>query len=214
VIGKRLQSSKSYIPHFYVSQTVHAEGLIALRDQLKSVGHGFTFNDFMIRACALALKKHPNMNTGFNNIDQSIIHFETIDLSIAVSVPGGLITPIIRHADFKNLSQLSIEMKSLAKSAKDGKLKPEQYKGGSFTISNLGMHAVKSFTPIINPPQACILGVGGILDEPVVKNGQVIPGKVMTLTIAADHRVVDGIDAAIFMKTLKAYLESPSVLLI
>lgn len=214
VIGKRLQASKSFIPHFYVEQVVNAEALVATRDQLKALGHQITFNDFVVRACALALKKHPIINSGFNNVENSIIHFETIDISIAVSIPGGLITPIVRHADFKNVSQISAEVKRLAKAAKDGKLKSEEYKGGSFTISNLGMHAVKSFTPIINPPQACILGVGGILDEPVVRGSQVVPGKVMSLTIAADHRVIDGIDAALFLKTLKGYLESPAGLLI
>ncbi len=214
VIGKRLQASKSYIPHFYVQQIVMADSLVQVREQLKAVGQNITFNDFVVRACALALKKHPSLNAGFNNVENSIIHFETIDISIAVSISGGLITPIVRHADFKNLSQISLEVKRLAKLAKEGKLKPEQYKGGSFTISNLGMHGVKSFTPIINPPQSCILGVGGILDEPVVKNGQVVPGKTLNLTLAADHRVVDGLDGAIFLNTVKRYLENPAALLI
>jgi pyruvate dehydrogenase E2 component (dihydrolipoamide acetyltransferase) len=214
VIGKRLQASKSYIPHFYVEQAVLADKLVSAREQLAQVGQKVTYNDFVTRACALALKKHPIINSGFNNVENSIIHFETIDIAIAVSIPGGLITPILRHADYKNLSQLSIEVKKLAKLAKEGKLKPEQYKGGSFTISNLGMYGVKSFTPIINPPQACILGVGGINDEPVAVNGQVIAGKVMNLTLAADHRVIDGVDAAIFLNTLKKLLENPAALLI
>ena len=214
VIGKRLQASKSYIPHFYVQQTVMAEQMVQVREQLKALGHQVTFNDFVMRACALALKKHPLMNSGFNNVENSIIHFETVDIAVAVSIPGGLITPIVRHADYKNLTQLSVEMKRLAKLAKDGKLKPEQYKGGSFTISNLGMFGVKSFTPIINPPQAGILGVGGILEEPVVRSGQVIAGKTMMLTLAADHRVVDGVDAANFLNSVKKYLENPASLLI
>ena len=214
VIGKRLQASKSYIPHFYVQQVVQADNLVSTREQLKAIGHQVTYNDFVVRAVALALKKHPNLNTGFNNVENSVIHFETIDISIAVSISGGLITPIVRHADFKNIIQISQEVKKLAKLAKDGKLKPEQFKGGSFTISNLGMHAVKSFTPIINPPQACILGIGGILEEPVVRNGQVVAGKTMLLTLAADHRVVDGIDGAVFLNTLKRILENPAALLI
>lgn len=214
VIGKRLQASKSFIPHFYVQQIVFADSMVQAREQLKALGHQVTFNDFVMRALALALKKHPIMNAGFNNVENSIIHFETIDIAVAVSIPGGLITPIVRHADHKNLTQLSLEVKRLAKLAKDGKLKPEQFKGGSFTISNLGMYGVKSFTPIINPPQAAILGVGGIIDEPVVRMGQVVPGKTLMLTIAADHRVVDGVDAANFLNTIKKYLENPTSLLI
>lgn len=213
-IGKRLQASKSFIPHFYVQQSVYADAIVQAREQLKAFGHQVTFNDFVMKAVAIALKKHPKINTGYNNVENSIIHFETVDIAVAVSIPGGLITPIIRQADYKNLIQMSIEVKKLAKLAKEGKLQPQQYKGGSFTISNLGMYGVKSFTPIINPPQSCILGISGILDEPILKNGQVIPGKVMNLTLAADHRVIDGVDGAIFLNTVKKLLENPAALLI
>lgn len=212
VIGQRLQESKTFIPHFYVTQEIDAERLVAVRTELASIGIKVTYNDLVIRACALALREHPEMNTGFNSVTQSIIHFKTIDISIAVSLPSGLITPIIRHADYKNLGQISSEMKSLATRARDGKLSREEYAGGSFTVSNIGMFGVGEFKAIINPPQAAILAVGGIIDQPVVKEGRVIPGKVMKCTLSADHRVLDGTDAAKFIRTLQKFLENPSIL--
>jgi pyruvate dehydrogenase E2 component (dihydrolipoamide acetyltransferase) len=214
VVGQRLQQSKSFIPHFYISQDIDAEPMIAVREQLKNVGHKITFNDLVIRAAALALKDHPEMNSGFNSVSSTIIRFKTIDISVAVSIPSGLITPIVRHADYKNLPQISSEVKLLAQRAKDGKLAREEYVGGSFTISNLGMFGVSGFVGVINPPQAGILSVGGIEDKPVVKGGHVVPGKVMTLTLSADHRVVDGTDGAKFIKTLQKYLENPVSLVI
>ncbi len=131
-----------------------------------------------------------------------------------MSIDGGLITPIVRHADHKNVVQLSQEIKGLAKGAKAGKLKPEQYQGGSFTISNLGMYGIRDFMPIINPPQGAILGVGGIKDAPVVKDGAVVPGKTLALTIVADHRIIDGAEAAAFLVTLKKFLSNPSLLIV
>lgn len=214
VVGQRLQESKSFIPHFYVQQAIDAHPLFSVRQQLQNLGIKLTFNDFVVRACALALKQHPNINSGFNSVNQSIIRFKTIDISIAVSLPDGLITPIVRHADFKNLGELSLEVRNLAKRAKEGKLEAHEYKGGSFTISNLGMFGVSNFQAIINPPQAAILAVSGIQDVPVVKNDHVVPGKVMNLTLSVDHRVIDGVAASEFMKTLQKYLENPSGLLI
>jgi len=214
VIAQRLQESKSFIPHFYVQQTVDAQPLIAIRDQLAAFEVKVTFNDLIVRAAALALTEHPNINSGFNSANQSIIMFKTIDISIAVSLPTGLITPIVRHADFKNVGEISLEIKNLAKRAKEGKLEPHEYKGGSFTVSNLGMYGVTDFQAIINPPQAAILAVSGILDTPVIKNGQVVPGKTMNLTLSVDHRVIDGAAAADFMKTLKRIVENPAVVLV
>lgn len=214
VIGQRLQEAKSFIPHFYVTHTINAEPLVAIRDQLNNLEMKLTFNDFVIRACALALKQQPAINTGFNSVNQSIIHFQTIDIAIAVSLEQGLITPIIRHADFKNIGELSAEMRSLAQKAKEGKLNPTEYKGGSFTISNLGMFGVSEFQAILNPPQAAILAVSGILDVPVIKNQTVVPGKTMNLTLSVDHRVIDGVAAAKFLQTLKKLLENPSILLV
>lgn len=209
VIGQRLQQSKMFIPHFYVSQDIDAEAMIQVREQLKNLGHKITFNDLVLRATALALKAHPEMNSGFNSVTNSTIRFKTVDISVAVSLPAGLITPIVRHADYKNLAQLSSEVRMLAQKAKDGKLMREEYTGGSFTISNLGMFGVSGFIGVINPPQAGILCVGGIEDRAIVRNGQVVAGKVMSVTLAADHRVVDGSDGAKFIKTLQKYLENP-----
>lgn len=214
VIGQRLQEAKTFIPHFYISQAVNAEPLHQIREQLRATGVKVSFNDFVMRACALALREHPNVNSGFNSVNQTIIRFKTIDLSFAVSVEAGLITPIIRHADFKNLGELSVEARQLAKKAREGKLEMEEYKGGSFTISNLGMYGITDFQAIINPPQAAILSVSGIQNVPVVRNGMVVPGKQMNITLSCDHRVVDGVAGAEFVKTVQKYLESPASLLI
>jgi pyruvate dehydrogenase E2 component (dihydrolipoamide acetyltransferase) len=214
VIAQRLQESKTFIPHFYVTQEVVADKMVALRNELAVAQIKVSFNDFIMRASALALREHPEINSGFNTVNNSIIRFKTIDLSIAVSTPTGLITPIIRHADYKNLGQLSQEMKSLAVRAKEGKLSREEYTGGSFTISNLGMYGVSEFIAIINPPQAAILAIGGIEDRPLVKEGQIVPGKLLKLTVSADHRVVDGADVAKFLKTLQKYVENPSLLIL
>lgn len=214
VISQRLQEAKSYIPHFYVSLKINAQPMMDIREQLKHHGVKVTFNDFIVRASALALRQHPNVNSGFNSVTNSIIRFKSIDISIAVSLPAGLITPIVRHADFKNLGELSLEVKELAARAKEGKLEAHEYKGGSFTISNLGMYGVSEFIAIINPPQAAILAVSGILPVPVIKDGQIVPGNEMTLTLSGDHRVIDGVAGAEFLKTLQKLLENPSVLLV
>ena len=214
VISARLQQSKSFIPHFYVTQIIDAEPMLALREQLKNGEVKITVNDIIVRAVALALREHPHLNSGFNSVSNTIIRFKTIDIAIAVSISEGLITPIIRHADFKNLGQIASEVKVLAGKAKAGKLAREEYVGGSFTISNLGMFGISEFKGIINPPQAGILCVGGIEEKPVVRHGHVVPGKVMTLSLSADHRVVDGSDGAKFIKTLQKLLENPSLLLI
>jgi len=212
IIAQRLQESKTFIPHFYVTQEISADRVVQLHGELKDNGIKVSFNDFVIRAAALALREHPIVNSGFNTVNGSVVLYKTIDISIAVSLETGLITPIIRHADYKNLGQISAEMKSLAARARDGKLSREEYAGGSFTISNLGMYGVSEFTAVINPPQSAILAVAGIEDRVVVRQGQVVAGKTMRLTLSADHRVVDGVDAAKFLKTLQKYLESPSIL--
>jgi len=214
VIAQRLQEAKTYLPHFYVTLTIDAEPLEALRDQLRNLDIKLTYNDFIVRACALALRQHPNVNSGYDSANQAIIRFKTIDVCVAVSIPTGLITPIIRHADYKSVGELSAEVRHLAKRAKEGKLDSHEYKGGSFTISNLGMYGVTEFQAILNPPQAAILAVGGLLEVPVVRNGVVVPGKIMNLTLSSDHRVVDGVAAAEFLKTVQGFLENPASLLI
>ena len=214
VIAQRLQQAKSFIPHIYVRQEIDAQPLFDAREQLKGGNLKVSFNDFVIRACALALREHPQTNSGFDSANQSIILFKTVDISVAVSVEGGLITPIIRHADYKNLGEIAMEVKELAARARVGKLKPEEYKGGSFTISNMGMYGVTDFCAIINPPQAAILAVGGIEEAPRVKNGAIVVGKRMNLVLSADHRVVDGAEAAKFIKSVQKLLENPSLLLL
>jgi len=214
IIGQRLSEAKTFIPHFYTVQEILADKMVSLRAELASAGLKISYNDCILRAVALSLREHPEMNSGFNSVTQAMIRFKTIDLSVAVSSPSGLITPIIRHADFKNIGQLSQEMKVLASKAREGKLQREEYTGGSFTVSNLGMYGISEFVAIINPPQAAILAVGGIQECAVVKEGQIVPGKTMKLTLSADHRVLDGADAAKFLKTLQKYLESPSLLLL
>lgn len=214
VIAERLQQAKTFVPHFYVSLTINAEPLVQLRDQLKEMDLKVTFNDFIVKAVALALRKHPEVNSGFNVANNTLVRFKTIDIAIAVSVDEGLITPIVRYADYKNVGQISKEVKHLADKARNGKLQPHEFKGGSFTISNLGMYGVDTFTAIINPPQAAILAVGGILDRPVIKGSKVVPGKEVNLTISADHRVIDGAAAAAFLKTIEQYLVHPSILLV
>ena len=214
IISRRLQESKSYIPHFYAKQVIDAAPLADLREQLKEFGLKPTFNDLVIRGTALALRVHPGVNTGFHSVNQSVIQYETIDISVAVTLEEGLITPIIRHADFKNVGQISSEVKSLVAKAKRGKLQESEYKGGSFTVSNLGMFGLTEFSAVINPPQAAILAVGGIEEVAVVREGSVVPGKQMTLVLSADHRVVDGALAAQFLKTLQNLLQHPASLLL
>ena len=212
VIARRLQESKSFIPHFYIKQVIDAEPLIALREQLKTYHLSVSFNDMILKGCALALRAHPDVNTGFNSVNQTIIQFKTIDISIAVAIEDGLITPIIRHADYKNLGQIALEAKALAQKARALKLKEHEYKGGSFCLSNLGMFGITEFTAVINPPQSAILAIGGIEDHPVVKEGKVVAGKTMVLTLSADHRVIDGALGAQFIKTLQKLLENPVAL--
>ncbi len=214
IVGQRLQEAKTFIPHFYVTQDVSVCALNSIRDHLRNVGVKVSFNDLIVRATALALRKHPEINSGYNSESASLIRFKTIDISIAVTVNGGLITPIVRHADYKNVGQISTEVKALAARAKEGKLAREEYTGGSFTISNLGMFGISEFIAVINPPQAAILAIGGMEERPVVKNGQIAVGKVMRLTLSADHRVIDGADAAKFLKTVQFYLENPAMLLV
>lgn len=214
VISQRLQAAKSFIPHFYVSLDVRAKQLLQTRTQLSAIGLKISVNDFVVRASALALREHPEVNSGFNSVNQTIIRFKTIDISIAVAVEEGLITPIVRYADYKNLGELSTEIRHLAHQAKEGKLQREDYAGGSFTISNLGMYGVSSFSAIINPPQAAILAIAAVEDRPVIENDSIKPGKVMTLTLSSDHRVLDGVIAARFLKTIQKYLENPASLLV
>ncbi len=214
VVALRLSQSKTFIPHFYATMDVRAEAIQQMRTQLESIGVKVTVNDFMIKAVALALREHPHVNSGYHGPNQTIIRFETIDVAVAVDTKLGLITPIIRHADCKNMGEIGAEMRNLAQKARGGKLMPEEYQGGSFTVSNLGMFGVKEFQAIINPPQAAILAVGVIRQEPIVQGGEVKVGALMSLTLSCDHRVVDGALAAKFLQSVKGFCENPATLLL
>ena len=214
VIAQRLQDAKSFIPHFYCAQEVQMDKIVSLREELISLGIKLSFNDFILLATALDLIEHPQVNSGFNPKSRTIMRFKTIDIAIAVSIPDGLITPIVRLADYKNLQELSKEVKSLAVKAQTNKLKPKEYEGGSFTISNLGMYGISEFVAIINPPQAAILAVGAVEEKPIVVDQKIVIGKTLKLQLSVDHRVLDGVDAAKFLKTLQKYLEAPSMLLL
>ena len=214
VIAKRLQESKATIPHFYATVEVNASKLVSLREELKAAGFSVTVNDLIVKAAAAALIKHPVVRTTFDAVKQTVHYHPHADISIAVSINGGLITPIVTAADTKSLLNISQEIKELAEKAKANKLAPHEFIGGNFTISNLGMFGTSEFQAIINPPQTAILAVGAALDMPIVHNGSCIPGKIMKLTLSCDHRVVDGADAARFLKTLKELLEAPLSILV
>jgi pyruvate dehydrogenase E2 component (dihydrolipoamide acetyltransferase) len=211
-IAKRLLESKVTIPHFYLQQSIDAGPLVALRQQLKNGNINITFNDLVVKATALTLRNHPIINSGFNSAANSIIRFKTVDIAIGVATAEGLITPIVRYADDKTILEISAEIKGLSQRAREGKLDPSEYVGGSFTISNLGMFGTTSFQAIINPPQAAILAVSAVVDQPVVKNGCVVAGKVLNISLSADHRVIDGVGAAKFVHDLQRYLENPALI--
>jgi pyruvate dehydrogenase E2 component (dihydrolipoamide acetyltransferase) len=219
VIARRLSESKQTIPHFYVTMDFEIDALLKLRADLnaKSPKDGpasfkLSVNDLVIKAVAAALRRFPNVNAMWT--EDAILQFDDVDVSIAVSTPTGLITPIIRQADRKGLSTISNEMKDLAARAKTGKLKPEEFQGGGFSISNMGMYGVREFSAIINPPQAGILAVAAGEKRPVVKDGQLAIATVMTCTLSVDHRVIDGALAAEFMQALKGVVEDPLSLML
>jgi pyruvate dehydrogenase E2 component (dihydrolipoamide acetyltransferase) len=216
VIGKRLLESKTTIPHFYLDIELDAEPLLSLREQLNKgladSGVKLSVNDFILKGCAEALRKVPDVNAAWEGTQ--IRYYAAAHVSFAVALPDGLITPVVKDAHDKSIFQVSAEAKSLGKLAKDKKLKPDQFTGGTFCVSNLGMMGIPKFYPIINPPNAAILGVGTTVTKPVVKNGQIVIGQTLTLTLSADHRVVDGAVGAQFLAALKAVLESPALMLV
>ena len=213
VIGARLLQSKQQIPHFYITEAVDAGALEALRQQLNSIeGVKISVNDLVVKACALALRMVPKVNATFDGT--AITLHDSADVSVAVDIPDGLITPIVFKAHTLTVRQISDKVRELAKKARENKLAPAEFQGGSFTISNLGMYGIEQFDAIINPPQAAIIAIAGIRDEAVVRGGSVVPGRVMRVTLSADHRVIDGAVAAEFVKTLRELLESPAVLLL
>ncbi len=213
VIAKRLAESLFTAPHFYITMSIDMDQAIAARTKINEVAPvKISFNDFVLKACAMALKQHPNINSSW--LGDKIRYNEHIHIGVAVAVDEGLLVPVIRFADGKSLSHISVEVKDFAQRAKAKKLQPADWEGSTFTISNLGMFGVDEFTAIINPPDSCILAVSGIQAVPVVKNGAVVPGNIMKVTLSCDHRVVDGATGAAFLQTLKSLLEEPVRLLI
>ncbi|HUI31224.1 MAG TPA: pyruvate dehydrogenase complex dihydrolipoamide acetyltransferase [Candidatus Acidoferrales bacterium] len=211
-IARRLSQSNIEAPHFFLTVEVKMENAIAFRESLNSFNEEskISFNDIIVKACAAALQEHPEVNATF--MKDKIRMFGDVHIGVAVAIDDGLITPVIRDVDKKGLRDISIETKGLAAKARERKLKPEEYSGSTFTVSNLGMFGVDEFTAIINPPEAAILAVGAIVEKPVVEDGQIRIGKRMRMTLSSDHRVVDGALAAQFMQTLKKILESPAAL--
>ncbi|TLU73890.1 pyruvate dehydrogenase complex dihydrolipoamide acetyltransferase [Lichenicoccus roseus] len=220
VIARRLSEAKQFIPHFYVSIDVELDRLLALRTELNASspkeGPGtfkLSVNDMLIKAAAVTLRRVPRVNASYT--DEAIIQYDDVDIAVAVSIPDGLITPIVTRADVKSLSMISNEAKALIKRARDGKLKPEEFQGGSFSISNMGMFGVKSFSAILNPPQGAILAVAAGEKRAVVRSGDRIEvANVMTCTLSVDHRVIDGALAAEWMSVFKSVVESPMSLVV
>lgn len=211
-IAKRLAESKFSAPHFYLTMEISMDAAISARESINVVNiTKISFNDIVIKAVATALRQHPKVNASW--LGDVIRYNHHIHIGVAVAVEDGLLVPVIRFADGKTLSQIAIETKAFSQKAKDKKLQPEDWQGNTFTISNLGMFGIEEFTAIINSPDACILAIGAIKEIPVVKNGKILSGNVMKVTLSCDHRVVDGATGAKFLQTLKFLMENPIVLL-
>lgn len=212
-IARRLAESKFTAPHFYLTLDIDMSNAIATRKALNNIdGVKVSFNDMVIKAVAMALRQHPTVNSAW--MGDFIRRNDHVNIGVAVAVDEGLLVPVVRFADNKGLTQISAEVREFAQKAKDKKLQPADWEGNTFTISNLGMFGIESFTAIVNPPDSCILAIGGIKEVPVVKNGQVVPGSVMKVTLSCDHRVVDGASGASFLQTFKTYMEQPAAMLL
>ena len=213
-IARRLTESKQTIPHYYLSVDCELDRLLALRKELNARDEGFklSVNDFVIRAVALALRKVPEANAAWS--ETAILRYDTVDVSVAVAIEDGLITPIVRNADHKGLATISAEVKDLATRARERKLTPEEYQGGSFTVSNLGMFGIREFAAVINPPQAGILAIGAGEKRAVVKDDALAVATVMSCTLSADHRVIDGATGAQLLAAFKAFVEEPLTMLL
>lgn len=218
VIAKRLTESKQTVPHFYLNIECQLDALLKVRTEMNAATdkesplYKLSVNDFVIKAVAMALRAVPAANASWT--DEAILRYNNVDVSVAVAIDGGLITPIVRNADQKGMAHISNEMKDLIGRAKAGKLAPEEFQGGGFSISNLGMYGIKNFQAIVNPPQGCILAVGAGIEKPIVKNGQIQPATLMEVTLSCDHRVVDGAVGAEFLAAFKKYIEQPITMLV
>ncbi len=212
VIAKRLGESKFSAPHFYLTMEIDMDLIIKVREAINTIAAlKISFNDIVIKAVAASLRKHPKINSSW--LGDKIRYNNHIHIGVAIAVEEGLLVPVVRFADGKTLTQIATEVRNYAVKAKDKKLQPSDWEGNTFTISNLGMFGIEEFTAIINPPDACILAIGGIKQVPVVKNGQVVPGNTMKVTLSCDHRVVDGALGSAFLQTLKHFIENPVLLL-
>jgi pyruvate dehydrogenase E2 component (dihydrolipoamide acetyltransferase) len=212
-IARRLAESKFTAPHFYLTMEINMGRAVEARAAMNAAtGSKVSFNDMVVKATALALKQHPKVNSSWQG--ETIRYNHHVHMGIAVAVEEGLLVPVVRFADTKTLAQINQEVKTFAEKAKTKKLQPSDWEGNTFTISNLGMFGIEEFTAIVNPPDACILAVGAIREVPVVKNGAVVPGHTMKLTLSCDHRVVDGASGSAFLQTLKAMLEEPVLMFI
>ena len=212
-IARRLGESKFSAPHFYLTVEINMERSIAARNEIKALGqHKISFNDIIIKACALALRQHPMINASWTG--DTIIQHGDVNMGVAVAVGEGLLVPVINNADYKPMHVISEEVREKAGRARDKRLKPDEMQGNTFTISNLGNFGIEEFTAIINPPDSCILAVGSIMEKPIVKDGQLAIGNMMKVTLSCDHRVVDGASGAAFLKTVKAFLENPLLMLV
>jgi pyruvate dehydrogenase E2 component (dihydrolipoamide acetyltransferase) len=220
-IAKRLTAAKALIPHYYLTIDCNLTALMATREALNAAApkskdkvpaYKLSVNDFVVKASAIALIRHPDVNASWT--DTAILRHKHADVGIAVAIPSGLITPIVFAAETKGLAQISNEVKDLAGKAKDKKLKPQEYEGGGFSVSNLGMFGIKEFTSIINPPQSCIIAVGAGEERAIVVNGKIEVATMMTVTMSCDHRVVDGATGAKFLQTLKQFIEEPASMLL
>jgi pyruvate dehydrogenase E2 component (dihydrolipoamide acetyltransferase) len=211
-IAKRLSESKFTSPHFYLTIEIDMDNAISARESINAVtGAKVSYNDFVIKAAAAALRRHPKVNSSWRGDTIRTNHH--VHIGVAVAVDEGLLVPVVRFADSKTLRDINAEVKTLAQKAKDKKLQPAEWEGNTFTISNLGMFGIEEFTAIINPPDACILAIGTIVQKPVVKNNIVVPGNTMKVTMSCDHRVVDGVTGSEFLRTFKGLIENPVVLL-
>jgi len=211
-IAKRLSESKFTAPHFYLTMEINMDNAIHTRESINAVTDvKISFNDLIIKAAAAALRLNPKVNSSW--LGDKIRYNHHIHIGVAIALEEGLLVPVVRFADNKTLTQIAAEVKAYSQKAKDKKLQPSDWEGNTFTISNLGMFGIEDFTAIINTPDACILAVGGIKEIPVVRNGAVVPGNVMKVTLSCDHRVVDGVTGSTFLKTLKYFLENPVILL-
>ncbi|MFN3875430.1 MAG: dihydrolipoamide acetyltransferase family protein, partial [Flavobacteriales bacterium] len=212
-IARRLAESKFSAPHFYLTIEIDMERAMSVREAINAwiAPDRISFNDLVIKAAAVALKQHPKVNSSW--LGDRIRFNQHVHIGVAVAVEEGLLVPVVRFADAKPLRAIGAEVREYAKKAKEKKLQPADWEGNTFTISNLGMFGIDEFTAIINPPDACILAVGAIVEKPVVKGGAVVPGHTMKVTLSCDHRVVDGATGAAFLQTFKGYLEEPALLL-